>query len=670
MSNNNNLDPYTAQAQNNDVTPQEKIAGLKEIIKSTETAMLTSRSADGQFHSRAMSPVNPNNVSHKFEEIQHDSHVNVSFLNPTTTSWASFSGKAKVIQDRDEIKKYWSTATSAWFGDLKDGVHKGDSNDPRVALIQVIPDEIRYWYPTKGKVGRAIAIGVDAMTGKTSSPGELRTITSDECLYPAPISNHRANMTEESYQVANLDNMPSSNADRRSSTGIFSMPPEIWSAIFEFSKSMTDDDPLYEEGRIPPKVSFELSASHTCPFFRAVALGTPGLWTSLQINGSCSLEWVSECIGRSGSCWLDIIVEIGEHFPLDVDDLNVMMNLIVPHSRRWRSLSLSSPYEPAHNSIVALLGSSPAPGLRYLSLNVNDVEKPDQNAIDSHVSNPQIFEDGTPRLNFVRLRGLAPHLFRPRLETLETLHLDHIGHIPILYSTFRGVITQSPFLEHLSVYGDIISRNTWPGRADIIQLLKLRSLRVCGVGGEMYSGLLLGIDTPQLESLTLKDAQEEDLDPLWDLNDNTRYPKLTQLIFTNFDFSEVTYKRLCETFQEITLFSVLHSSIAESPLANLLMAGTVVGQNGLFIPWPKLRDVSFSFDGTNKEQELIQNVAEIRKERGCGLSRFLLRICSDDDEEYPEKIEIHNDVVCQYYSGIDMWPHRRTYIDYDDTLFP
>jgi len=80
--------------------------------------MLTTRSADGQLHSRAMNPVSrmlspsicshiddylrlaekntqltltflANNVSHKFEEIQNDSHVNVSFLNPETTSWAS-----------------------------------------------------------------------------------------------------------------------------------------------------------------------------------------------------------------------------------------------------------------------------------------------------------------------------------------------------------------------------------------------------------------------------------------------------------------------------------------------------------------------------------------------------------------------------------------------------
>ncbi|KJA27821.1 hypothetical protein HYPSUDRAFT_62853 [Hypholoma sublateritium FD-334 SS-4] len=186
------LDPYTAQARNDTATPQEKIQGLKEIMKATQTAMLTTRSRDGQFHSRAMAPVPPdsetqltltfiaNNVSHKFEEIENDSHVNVSFLDPSTTNWASFSGKAKIITDHEEIKKKWSTGVSAWFGDLKDGVHKGDVNDPRVSLIQVIPDEIHYWQTNKGKVGRALDIGVSAVTGKTASPGELRTITKGE----------------------------------------------------------------------------------------------------------------------------------------------------------------------------------------------------------------------------------------------------------------------------------------------------------------------------------------------------------------------------------------------------------------------------------------------------------------------------------------------------------
>ncbi|KIK01391.1 hypothetical protein K443DRAFT_566901 [Laccaria amethystina LaAM-08-1] len=190
------LDPYSTQAKDNKKTLEEKIIDLKKIIKSTNTAMLTTRGADGHIHSRAMNPVHPssemdlsllfiaNNVSHKFEEIQNDAHVNVSFLNPETTNWASFSGKAKIIQDRQEIKKHWTLATASWFGDLGDGIHKGDENDPRVAVIEVVPDEIRYWYTTKGKSGKAPDVEIGAVTGRVACPGELRTISQDEIQLP------------------------------------------------------------------------------------------------------------------------------------------------------------------------------------------------------------------------------------------------------------------------------------------------------------------------------------------------------------------------------------------------------------------------------------------------------------------------------------------------------
>lgn len=74
-------------------------------------------------------------------------------------------------------------STSAWFGDLGDGIHKGDKNDPRVAVIEVIPDEIRYWIATRGKVGQAVDIAVSAVTGHTAAPGELRTITKAEVCF-------------------------------------------------------------------------------------------------------------------------------------------------------------------------------------------------------------------------------------------------------------------------------------------------------------------------------------------------------------------------------------------------------------------------------------------------------------------------------------------------------
>jgi len=155
MSSNIQLDPYLAQAQNDNVTTLRKIDGmyptqrrprrshipvdLHKLVEGAQTGMLTTRASDGCLHARAMTPVGrelqcipsqlpfrdcqcsafsdnqtnlvfiANNASPKFQELQNDSHVNVSFFDTSTTNWASFSGIARVIDDRSVIKKHWSS---------------------------------------------------------------------------------------------------------------------------------------------------------------------------------------------------------------------------------------------------------------------------------------------------------------------------------------------------------------------------------------------------------------------------------------------------------------------------------------------------------------------------------------------------------------------------------
>jgi len=187
------LDPYTHDAENTEITPQKKIDGLKALIKETKTAMLTTRCTTGELHSRAMTPCAPhhsdtglhflffgNNASHKFDEIKADDHVNVSFYNHTTTDWASVSGKARLTQDRKLIREHWSTFISAYYSDLGDGIHTGKEDDPRVTIIEVIPDQIRYWVATSGSIGRAVNVAVGAVTGHGKAPGELRTLSNAE----------------------------------------------------------------------------------------------------------------------------------------------------------------------------------------------------------------------------------------------------------------------------------------------------------------------------------------------------------------------------------------------------------------------------------------------------------------------------------------------------------
>ncbi|GAA6048411.1 hypothetical protein JCM3770_003745 [Rhodotorula araucariae] len=181
-------DPYTAKAEQ-DAPVSEKIEELRGIIKETKFGLLVSRSKDGHLHSRAMAPAShtglvfqfiANEDSGKFDELQNDENVNISFQDPSSTDWASIAGKATVTKDEKTIKELWNPTIKSWFGDLKDGVRTGEPGDPRIAIIQVVPDEIRYWVKTRTSLGQTVEVLKGAVTGETAAPGHLRVINGSE----------------------------------------------------------------------------------------------------------------------------------------------------------------------------------------------------------------------------------------------------------------------------------------------------------------------------------------------------------------------------------------------------------------------------------------------------------------------------------------------------------
>ncbi|TFY73986.1 hypothetical protein EWM64_g10025, partial [Hericium alpestre] len=177
------LDPYVASAsvQAGDETTQQKISDLHKIIHDAGTSMLTTRDSAGHLHSRAMTPATPfsddqlglffiaNTASGKIDELENDTNVNVSFYDNASTSWASYSGHAHIVDDRAVIKEHWSPAMAHFFRDLHDGVHTGDASDPRVIGIEVIPDDIHFFSAVPG-VDETVHV----------APGRLHTITTEE----------------------------------------------------------------------------------------------------------------------------------------------------------------------------------------------------------------------------------------------------------------------------------------------------------------------------------------------------------------------------------------------------------------------------------------------------------------------------------------------------------
>lgn len=134
--------------------------------------MLTTISNSGQLNSRSMAPVSTesldikfigNLASGKFDELNSNSQVNISFSNPSSTNWISISGEAKIItkeDDLEKIKDLWTKDLESWFGDLNDGVHRGDYKDPRVGLISIHSNEVRYFINTSTALGQAFEVSV------------------------------------------------------------------------------------------------------------------------------------------------------------------------------------------------------------------------------------------------------------------------------------------------------------------------------------------------------------------------------------------------------------------------------------------------------------------------------------------------------------------------------
>ncbi|ORX39390.1 hypothetical protein BD324DRAFT_619499 [Kockovaella imperatae] len=183
-------DQYTASAGKS-VSLSQKLDDLHAFIKKHKTVMLVTRSPSGSLHSRVMVPADItkdmkirfiyDRDSYKDKEVENDSHVNVAINGMEgNDGWASISGKAGRVEEEGLIAKLYNPTLKAWFGDKGDGVHTGGPEDPRMAIIEVKPDEIRHYHQTRSSIGTAVDVVASAISGSTATPGEVRTITSDE----------------------------------------------------------------------------------------------------------------------------------------------------------------------------------------------------------------------------------------------------------------------------------------------------------------------------------------------------------------------------------------------------------------------------------------------------------------------------------------------------------
>jgi general stress protein 26 len=120
-----------------------------------------------------------NSESGKTDDLKAASEVNIGFLN-SSGEWASISGKADIVSDREAVRKHYSPSLKAWLGDLGDGKHDGGPEDPRIILIKVKAITAQYAISKRTAVGSLVEVAKGVVTGDAASVNKLRHISEAE----------------------------------------------------------------------------------------------------------------------------------------------------------------------------------------------------------------------------------------------------------------------------------------------------------------------------------------------------------------------------------------------------------------------------------------------------------------------------------------------------------
>ena len=125
---------------------KSELEKLYAAIESIETAMMTTRRADGHLRSRAMANQKKaggadlwfvcREGTAKLTDLKHDQHINLTYYREKNREWVSVSGTAMVSRDRAKIHELYAPDWKVWFADEGDARH-GTADDPRMVLIGV-----------------------------------------------------------------------------------------------------------------------------------------------------------------------------------------------------------------------------------------------------------------------------------------------------------------------------------------------------------------------------------------------------------------------------------------------------------------------------------------------------------------------------------------------------
>jgi general stress protein 26 len=146
---------------------------LWKMIKTIRYAMLTSEDGD-RLRSRPMAASQENfdgtlwfftrADSHKVVEVEAHDRVGISYADPSSQTFVSLSGHARLERDPALIDGHWHESMRTWFP-------KG-IKDPEIALLRVTVTSAEYWDAPSATMVHLYGYAKAVLTGQPPHPGD------------------------------------------------------------------------------------------------------------------------------------------------------------------------------------------------------------------------------------------------------------------------------------------------------------------------------------------------------------------------------------------------------------------------------------------------------------------------------------------------------------------
>ncbi|GLX66743.1 pyridoxamine 5'-phosphate oxidase family protein [Paenibacillus glycanilyticus] len=154
------------------VSDQEAIEKVRELIKDIEIAMLTTVSEEGLV-SRPMKTQDvefdgtlwflTKKDTEKFHELFRNKQVNVAYAGK---SYVSIRGEAELVESTEKIKEFWNKA----YEEIMETTY----DDPNLVLIKVNAETAEYW--DSGNMFKMAKFLFNRLMGKNTEGTELNRI--------------------------------------------------------------------------------------------------------------------------------------------------------------------------------------------------------------------------------------------------------------------------------------------------------------------------------------------------------------------------------------------------------------------------------------------------------------------------------------------------------------